>query len=40
MEFGVQVRGDWNNVLGTAKWAEDRGDIVAIALPDHYLQTR
>ena len=38
MEFGIQVRGDWDNVLATAKWAEDRGDVVAIALPDHYLR--
>lgn len=38
MEFGIQVRGDWANVLQTAQWAEDRGDIKAIALPDHYLR--
>jgi alkanesulfonate monooxygenase SsuD/methylene tetrahydromethanopterin reductase-like flavin-dependent oxidoreductase (luciferase family) len=38
MEFGIQTRGDWDYVLATAKWAEERGDIVAIALPDHYLQ--
>ena len=38
MEFGIQARGDWDYVLATARWAEDRGDIAAIALPDHYLQ--
>lgn len=38
MEFGIQVRGDWSFVLTAAKWAEGRGDIEAIALPDHYLQ--
>jgi alkanesulfonate monooxygenase SsuD/methylene tetrahydromethanopterin reductase-like flavin-dependent oxidoreductase (luciferase family) len=38
MEFGIQTRGDWDYVLATAKWAEDRGDIKAIGLPDHYLQ--
>jgi alkanesulfonate monooxygenase SsuD/methylene tetrahydromethanopterin reductase-like flavin-dependent oxidoreductase (luciferase family) len=38
MEFGIQSRGDWEYVLATARWAEKRGDIVAIALPDHYLQ--
>ncbi|MGB7860843.1 MAG: LLM class flavin-dependent oxidoreductase [Acidimicrobiia bacterium] len=37
MEFGIQTRGDWEYVLATARWAEDRGDIRAIALPDHYL---
>jgi len=37
MEFGVQVRGDWDHVFGVAQWAEDRG-LVSIALPDHYLQ--
>lgn len=37
MDFGIQIRGDWDHVLKTAKWAEDR-DIVAVALPDHYLQ--
>lgn len=36
MEFGVQVRGDWDHVLSVAKWAEDR-DVLSIALPDHYL---
>ena len=38
MEFGVQVRGDWDHVLKVAKWAEDR-DVLSIALPDHYLQS-
>lgn len=38
MEFGIQVRGDWANVLASARWAEDRGDIEAVALPDHYLR--
>lgn len=38
MEFGLQVRGDWDYVLTAAKWAEDRDDVLAIALPDHYLQ--
>ena len=37
MEFGVQVRGDWNHVLEVARWAEKRG-LAAIALPDHYLR--
>ena len=38
MQFGIQTRGDWDYVLATARWAEQRGDIEAIALPDHYLQ--
>lgn len=38
MEFGVQVRAGWEHVLTAAKWAEQRGDVVALALPDHYLQ--
>ena len=37
MELAVQTRGDWELVLGTARWAEDRG-LVALALPDHYLE--
>ncbi len=37
MEFGVQTRGSWDHVVAIAQWAEDRG-LVAIALPDHYLQ--
>ena len=38
MRFGIQTRGDWHYVLATARWAEDRGDIEMIGLPDHYLQ--
>ncbi|HWB88453.1 MAG TPA: LLM class flavin-dependent oxidoreductase [Acidimicrobiia bacterium] len=38
MEFGIQARGDWEYVLTAARWAEERGDIVAVGLPDHYLQ--
>ncbi|HET9261356.1 MAG TPA: LLM class flavin-dependent oxidoreductase [Acidimicrobiia bacterium] len=38
MEFGIQTRGDWNFVLATTRWAEDRDHIAAVALPDHYLQ--
>lgn len=38
MEFGIQTRGDWQYVLKTSEWVEDRGDIVALALPDHYLR--
>ncbi|HEX6145521.1 MAG TPA: LLM class flavin-dependent oxidoreductase [Acidimicrobiia bacterium] len=37
MDFAVQTRGDWDLVLRTARWAEERG-LVAIALPDHYLE--
>lgn len=37
MRFGIQTRGDWDFVLATARWAEDRGDIEAVGLPDHYL---
>jgi len=37
MELAVQTRGDWNVILATARWAEDRG-LVALALPDHYLE--
>jgi alkanesulfonate monooxygenase SsuD/methylene tetrahydromethanopterin reductase-like flavin-dependent oxidoreductase (luciferase family) len=37
MDFAVQTRGDWDLVLTTARWAEARG-LVAIALPDHYLE--
>jgi alkanesulfonate monooxygenase SsuD/methylene tetrahydromethanopterin reductase-like flavin-dependent oxidoreductase (luciferase family) len=37
MDFAVQTRGDWELVLTTARWAEERG-LVAIALPDHYLE--
>lgn len=38
MEFGVQVRGGWDYALTAAMWAEERDDVMAIALPDHYLQ--
>lgn len=38
MELGIQVRGDWSFVLTAARWAEEREDVKAIALPDHYLQ--
>jgi alkanesulfonate monooxygenase SsuD/methylene tetrahydromethanopterin reductase-like flavin-dependent oxidoreductase (luciferase family) len=38
MRFGLQIRGDWPGVLACARWAESRGDIVAVALPDHYLE--
>lgn len=38
MEFGIQTRGDWNFVLATTRWAEDRDHISAVALPDHYLR--
>ena len=37
MEFGIQTRGNWDYVLATARWAEQRG-LKALALPDHYLQ--
>ena len=37
MDLAVQTRGDWELVLAAARWAEDRG-LVAIALPDHYLE--
>lgn len=37
MEFGIQVRGDWEYVRSAARWAEERGDITLIGLPDHYL---
>lgn len=37
IELGVQVRGDWEHVLSTARWAEQR-ELAALALPDHYLR--
>jgi alkanesulfonate monooxygenase SsuD/methylene tetrahydromethanopterin reductase-like flavin-dependent oxidoreductase (luciferase family) len=37
MDLAVQTRGDWDLVLATARWSEDRG-LAAIALPDHYLE--
>lgn len=36
MEFGVQTRGPFRQVLATARWAESAG-LTAVALPDHYL---
>lgn len=38
MEFGIQTRGSWDDILATARWAEDRGDIAGVGLPDHYLE--
>lgn len=37
MRFGIQTRGSWEYALATARWAEDRGDIELVGLPDHYL---
>lgn len=37
MDFGIQVRGDWEYVRSVAQWAETRGDVATIGLPDHYL---
>ncbi len=37
MDLGIQTRGAWDQVLDAARWAEDRG-LVALALPDHYLE--
>lgn len=39
MEFGIQTRGDWGEVLDTARWAEKREDLTAMGLPDHYLRS-
>lgn len=36
MEIGLQLRGDYLEVLRSARWAEARG-LAAFALPDHYL---
>lgn len=36
MEFGVQTRGPYEELLETASWAESRG-ATAFAVPDHYL---
>lgn len=36
MEFGIQIRGTYADVLDTARWAEATG-IEALAIPDHYL---
>ncbi len=38
MQFGIQTRGGWDFVLATARWAEERGDINAVGLPDHFLR--
>ncbi len=38
MRFGIQTRGSWDYALATARWAERRGDIEMVGLPDHYLQ--
>ncbi|MGH8871711.1 MAG: LLM class flavin-dependent oxidoreductase [Acidimicrobiia bacterium] len=37
MDLAVQTRGDWELVVTAARWAEERG-LVALALPDHYLE--
>ena len=37
MDFGIQIRGDCAHVLRITKWVESQ-DVVAIALPDHYLE--
>ncbi len=37
MDFAIQTRGDWDLILASARWAEEQG-LVAIALPDHYLE--
>jgi hypothetical protein len=39
MEFGIQIRGTWEEVLAAARWAEERGDVAAVGLPDHYLKS-
>jgi len=39
MEFGIQTRGAWDDVLATARWAEGRQDMAAVGLPDHYLKS-
>lgn len=39
MELAIQIRGDWETILAKAEWAEKRGDIAALALPDHYLRS-
>lgn len=36
MEFGIQTRGPYSEVLQAAQWAEANG-VKAFALPDHYL---
>lgn len=37
MEFGVQVRGEWDFLKSVLEWAE-ASPVVSLALPDHYLQ--
>jgi alkanesulfonate monooxygenase SsuD/methylene tetrahydromethanopterin reductase-like flavin-dependent oxidoreductase (luciferase family) len=37
MEFAIQFRGDFEDALRSAKWAEHAG-LAAFAMPDHYLQ--
>ncbi len=39
MEFALQKRGTYHDVLTAARWAEDRG-LTSFALPDHYLAGR
>lgn len=39
MEFGIQTRGNWDDVLAIARWAEERADVAAVGLPDHYLKS-
>lgn len=39
MEFGLQTRGCYDDVLTAARWAESRG-LASFALPDHYLAGR
>lgn len=36
MEYGIQVTGDYDHVLGMAQLAMER-ELAAVALPDHYL---
>lgn len=36
MEYGVQTRGPYPEVLAVARWADDRG-LACFAMPDHYL---
>jgi alkanesulfonate monooxygenase SsuD/methylene tetrahydromethanopterin reductase-like flavin-dependent oxidoreductase (luciferase family) len=38
MRFGIQVRGGWEYIRSVAAWAEERGEIEMIGLPDHYLE--
>jgi len=39
VEFGLQTRGTYEEVVAAARWAEDRG-LASFALPDHYLAGR